>query len=152
VELVVLSRFVGDLRYKGASILIISPSVYLLCHPVLNSKVHSQDIGVGLYAKSEHFVRRPRGVAQSHLERTVPAPEFQLAINSIEIDLHKSRYEKLPSEKCPRTEMLRGPSINPRQNTRLLTVYPPTGPPAHEIRAQATTPVVYSTDRNLPNE
>jgi hypothetical protein len=39
VELVVLSRFVGDLRYRGASILIISPSVYLLCHLVSQESI-----------------------------------------------------------------------------------------------------------------
>jgi hypothetical protein len=90
--------------------------------PHSTSGVHSQEIGVGLYAKSRHFLRRPRGVAQSYLERTVPAP---LAINSIEIDLHKSRYEKLPSEKCPEPKCSGGHQSTPgKTQGYLLCILP----------------------------
>jgi hypothetical protein len=93
--------------------------------PPSTSGVHSQEIGVGLYAKSEHFVRRPRGVAQSHRYRTVPAPEFQLARTQIEIDLHKSRYEKLPSEKCPEPKCSGGHQSTPgKTQGYLLCILP----------------------------
>jgi hypothetical protein len=147
VELAVLSRFADDLRYGGASILIISPIIYLLCHPVLKSKVHSQEKGVGHYAKSGRFSASHNhiGTALYYTSSRVPAcHELKLRLVSPGLDV-----KKFPSEKCPRTEKLRGPINQPHaKHKAAVSSHWSTRP---EPQLSKPQPLSY-TNCNLPNE